>query len=274
MEPSVTNESDPNFNTNWGFCELTFSPQQLYANISYVDFVSIPISLELTTQSGGTQTVSGMAPDGLDAVCNGLQAQNAADGKGWDQLVVTHNGSNLRALSPNQGMVGKPELFVDYYDEYIQEVWDRLSNTQISIDTQAAAGEVTAHVTNGVLNVGGATLSRPSTHDIFTCSTGPFQTGSDATTNAIIPRIGAAFNRSTLLTESEFPEPSSEYYKEQITNHYARIVHMANTDGKGYAFPYDDVQKTDGPDQSGEVHASDPVVLTVTVGGGGASAQH
>lgn len=49
---------------------------------------------------------------------------------------------------------------------------------------------------------------------------------------------------------------------------------MANLDGKGYAFPYDDVQKTGGPDQSGEVHASDSVVLTVTVGGGGVSAHH
>lgn len=274
MEPSVTNESDPNFNTNWGFCELTFSPDQLYANISYVDFVSIPISLELTTQSGGTQTVTGMAPEGLDAVCDALHAQQATDGKGWDQLVVMYNGRNLRALSPNQGMVGKPELFADYYDEYINEVWDRLSKEQISIDTQAAAGEVTAHVANGVLNVGGSTLSKPSTHDIFTCSTGPFQTGSDAEMDAIIPRIAAAFNRSTLLTNQEFPEPLSEYYKEHITNHYSRIVHMANLDGKGYAFPYDDVQKTGGPDQSGEVHASDPVVLTVTVGGGGVSAHH
>jgi hypothetical protein len=271
MEPSVTNESDPNFNTNWGFCELTYSQEELYANISYVDFVSIPISLELTTEHEATQTVSGMAPDSLDEVCDALKAQHAVDGKGWDQLVVTYNGRNLRALSPNQGMVSMPALFSNYYDEYINQVWERFSKEQISVDTQGDAGKVSGHVLNDVLNFGSVTLKKPSTQDIFTCSTGPFQTGNDEETNAIIPRIGAAFNRSTLLTNTEFPELPSEQYKGQVTNHYSRIVHKANLDGKGYAFPYDDVQMTGGPDQSGEVHASDPKVLTVTVGGGGAT---
>jgi len=38
----------------------------------------------------------------------------------------------------------------------------------------------------------------------------------------------------------------------------------------GYAFPYDDVQPTNGADQSGEVHAGDPTLFTVTVGGNNA----
>ena len=42
VEPSISNKSDPNYNKTWGFAEFTFNADQLYANISYVDFVSIP----------------------------------------------------------------------------------------------------------------------------------------------------------------------------------------------------------------------------------------
>ncbi|OAP56276.1 hypothetical protein AYL99_09455 [Fonsecaea erecta] len=268
VEPSVTNPSDPNANIDWGFAEFTFNQDQLYANISYVDFVGPPIALTLTTQSGATQHVSGMPANGLDIVCNGLRAQHAADGQGWDKLIVSHNGKNLRALSPNQGMVTNPSLFANYFDGYINKVWQKFGGQSMSIDTQASFGTVSAKVNNqGTLNFGGSSFSKPSTRDVFTCSTGPFATGANAETNTIIPRLAAAFNRSTLLVSNAFPAPQSTYYKDATTNHYSRIVHSANLDGKGYAFPYDDVQPNGGADQSGEVHAGDPKLFTVTVGG-------
>ncbi|OAL29167.1 hypothetical protein AYO20_09320 [Fonsecaea nubica] len=268
VEPSVTNPSDPNANTNWGFAEFTFNSDQLYANISYVDFVGPPIALTLTTQGGATHHVSGMPANGLDQVCSGLRAQHAADGKGWDKLIVTHNGRNLRALSPNQGMVTNPSLFANYYDGYINRAWQKFASQSMSIDTQASFGTVSAKVNNnGTLNFGGSSFAKPSTRDIFTCSTGPFATGANAQTNAIIPRLAAAFNRSTLLVSNSFPASQNMYYKDPTTNHYSRIVHSLNLDGKGYAFPYDDVQPSGGADQSGEVHAGDPKLFTVTVGG-------
>jgi hypothetical protein len=266
----VTNPSDPNININWGFAEFTFNQDQLYANISYVDFVGPPIALNLTTQGGQTQHVSGMPTNGLDTICNNLRAQHQQDGKGWDQLIVKHNGRNLRALSPNQGMVGNPNLFSTYFDDYVNRVWSKYISQPLSVDTQASFGTVSATVSNNTLSFGGSTFGKPSTRDIFTCSTGPFATGSNAETNTIIPRLAAAFNRSTLLVANSFPADRSLYYKDPITNHYSRIVHAANLDGKGYAFPYDDVQPSGGPDQSGEVHAGDPNLFTVTVGGGNA----
>jgi len=273
VEPSVTNMSDPNININWGFAEFTFNSDQLYANISYVDFVGPPIALTLTTVNSGTQHVSGMPADGLDQVCSGLQAQSSTDGQGWDQLIVTHNGQNLRALSPNQGMVTNANLFANYYDDYVNQVWTKFSSQPMSVDTQASYGTLSAQISSssGILSFGGSQFSRPSTHDIFSCSTGPFATGSNAETNTIIPRLAAAFNRSTLLVSDTFPASQSLYYQNPVTNHYSRIVHAANLDGKGYAFPYDDVQPTSGQDQSGEVHAGDPLLFTVTIGGANAS---
>lgn len=76
VEPSVTNPTDPNINHYWDFCEFTFNSSHLFVNISYVDFVCLPISLTLTNTSGRTQHVAGMGPDGLSTVCSALTAQS------------------------------------------------------------------------------------------------------------------------------------------------------------------------------------------------------
>lgn len=272
VEPSVTNPSDPNSQIEWGFAEFTWNNDQIYANISYVDFVGLPIALTLNTQNSGTYHVSGIAANGLQQIADGLRQQTSRDGQGWDQLIVNRSGSNqiLRVLSPNQGMIMQPDLFRNYYEGYVTEVFISHQNNPISVDTQAAAGVVTGQVQGGSLNFNGSSFSRPTTHDIFSCNTGPFVTGSNPQTNAIIPRLAAAYNRSTLLTSNTFPAAQSLYYQNPITNHYSRVVHQFNLDGKGYAFPYDDVQPTGGKDQSGEVHAGDPTLFTVTVGGNNA----
>jgi Beta-1,3-glucanase len=273
VEPSVSNPSDPNFNKTWDFCEFTFNQYQLFANITYVDFVSLPISLSLLNTSGATQSVTGIPADGLDTICAGLQAQNAADGAGWNQLIVNNNGTNLRALSPNTGIVMNPSLFSGYYNSYVQAVWSQYTNTPLTVDTQAQWGTLTGNVSNSLLTFPGVgTFSQPSAGDIFSCSTGPFAASPNNTAEmgAITARLAAAFNRSTLLINSQQPdeEVTSNYYQTAPTNHYSRIVHAANTDGRGYAFPYDDVGPSGGQDQSGSVSDGSPALLTVSVGGG------
>ncbi|KAI9854673.1 MAG: hypothetical protein M1813_000920 [Trichoglossum hirsutum] len=272
VEPSVTNPSDPNINAVWGFCEFTFNSDQLFANISYVDFVSIPISLSLTNSSGTTKHVEGISADGLNAVCRDLAAQHAIDGAGWDKLIVTTpTGQNLRALSPNLGIVTNSSLFSGYFDPYVNLVWEKYKYAPLSIDTQAAWGTVTGRVSpDGSFTFSGlGSFSKPNTRDIFSCSTGPFVVNS-ASMGALIPRFSAAFNRSALLSSSHQPSDNpAEYYTYPITNHYSRIVHAASVDGRGYAFPYDDVAPTGGLDQSGSVFDPNPSLLTVAVGGGG-----
>lgn len=55
-----------------------------------------------------------------------------------------------------------------------------------------------------------------------------------------------------------------------VSQHYARLVHAANVDGHGYAFPYDDVTPDGGVGQEGAMSSPNPELLTVTVGGSGA----
>ena len=277
VEPSVTNPSDPNINLSWDFCEFTFNAAELFVNITYVDFVCLPISLALTNTSNATQRVSGMASDGLSTVCQGLTAQTATDGAGWSSLIVPHpsGGGNLRALSPNNGILLNSSLFKNYYQNYVNQVWSLYTNQTLSIDTQASFGTVSGRVdpSTDQLDFGsGLTFARPSTADIFSCSTGPFVVGSNPESGALVARLAAAFNRSTLLVDSVLPNATpSQYYQDATTNHYSRIVHKANLDGIGYAFPYDDVTPTGGANQSGAVQDPNPRLLTVAVGGGNAS---
>lgn len=277
VEPSVLNPSDPNANVNFGFAEFTLNGDQLFANISCVDFVSrLPIALTLQTMGGAVQHVSGMAPDGIDRICDGLRTQAARDGWPWDRLVVQPQGQPvLRVLSPTHGnAVGAS--FVGYYEPYVDQVWARYSPAspyQIRINTQAAAGVVTGSVDEkDQLVFGSEPFPRPTTADILGCNSGPFTTGPSPYRNSIIPRLAAAFQRSALLSVDDFPSHPSTFYMRNPTNHYCRIVHATNLDGKGYAFAYDDVQPDGGADQSGKVNAGDPQTFTVAVGGNNAYA--
>ncbi|KAI3393680.1 hypothetical protein diail_3817 [Diaporthe ilicicola] len=272
VEPSVTNTGDPNYNVYWDFCEFTFNSYQLFVNITYVDFVCLPIALQLENTSGTVTQVTGIPSDGLDTICSALITQSGVDGGDWKDLVVqSPTGATLRALSPNSGIVMNNSLFNGYYQPFVDQVWAKYTTTPLQVNTQTSYGVVMGQVDSSSqqLSFGDAgSFPQPSSADIFSCSTGAFAV-STAEMGNIAARLAAAFNRSTLLINNVQPdnEDVSTFYTDPITNHYSRIVHATNTDGRGYAFPYDDVAPSNGPDQSGSLFDSNPQLLTVTVGG-------
>lgn len=277
VEPSVLNPSDPNATVDFSFCEFTLNSDQLFANISYVDFVGrLPIALTLQRRGGNreVQHVSGMRAEAFATVCDQLRAQAKRDGKPWDKLIVKlpNAGPNdlpLRVLNPTHGdAVGAS--FAGYYEPYVGQVWKHYAGgNKLSINTQTDLGVAHGAIDgSGRLMFGSEAFNKPTTLDILGCNSGPFTTGPSRVRNAIIPRLAAAFQRSTLLTDAIQPsaEPHGFYLKDP-TNHYCRIVHGANLDGKGYTFAYDDVQADGGADQSGKVNAGDPELFMVSVGG-------
>ncbi|KAH7363953.1 hypothetical protein BKA65DRAFT_603132 [Rhexocercosporidium sp. MPI-PUGE-AT-0058] len=274
IEPSAVDPTDPSATVEWGFVELTHLPSGVWANISCVDFVGLPLGISLTTIPGTVQSTAGLTANAVACICNDLRRQAMQDGQPWDELCQRSNtGTAIRVLAPVNYINLNPSAFKSYWVDYINQVWSFYTSTPLIIDTQLSEGKVQCQVTGNVLTCAGDNRSytKPTAFDIFGCNTGPFEIlATDNTIHrAIVPRLCAAFNRSTFLIHGGNVQPSLSsnfYYNTSPTNHFSRIIHEYESDGKGYAFPYDDVNPS-GEDQSGTVSARDPLVLAIRVGG-------
>jgi hypothetical protein len=272
VQPGFTS-TDPNWQTQWTFAEFTFNSANLYANISYVDMVSLPIAMA-STGAGGNQSVSPLPDGAFASIASGLQAQHAADGAPWDQLVATGSNGALRVLAPSHS----PTDFGGYWDSYLDSVWSHYASTPLTVNAQGSSGTYSGTVSGDAfvfagLDDDGVAFTRPSAVDIFGCASGPlYNSGSDAR-GAVAARLAAAFNRSSLLVSGGDNQPDgvtpSSYYQDPVTNHYARLVHQYAT--IGYAFPYDDVGPTGAAPVNGHIQDSAPTSWSLTLGNGAAA---
>lgn len=278
VEPSSANPSDPSAGVNWGFVELTYIENGgLYANISYVDFVGLILGMSLTVTDGsGTQSALGLSSDAVTSICNALEKQGKVDGEEWGNLCMADSDGNLlRVIAPNDYISSNPDAFSTFWSEYIDDVWKLFTTDTLSIDTQMSAGTVGCQVqSDNLLHCDGDNrgYSKPVASDIFGCNSGPFaiESGDNAIHVAVVPRLCAAFERTTLTMEGGNTQPSlaaKDYYLSAPTNWYSKFVHQYEVDSKGYAFSYDDVNPENDVNQSGSVASGNPETLTVIVGG-------
>jgi hypothetical protein len=269
VQPGFTS-SDPNWQTDWTFCEFTYNSANLYANISYVDMVALPVSMA-SNGSSGAQSVSPLPAGALASIASGLQSQHATDGAPWDQLVATDSsGAALRILSPAHS----PTDFGGYWNSYLDSVWSYYQSHTLTVQGQGAIGSYAGTVSGDTLTFAGLAddgvpFTKPSAVDIFGCASGPlYNSGSDAR-GAVAARLAAALNRSSLLVSGGDSQPDgvvpSGYYQDPTTNHYARLVHQYAS--IGYAFPYDDVGPTGSAPVDGHLQDSAPTSWTIALGG-------
>ncbi|MFI9645125.1 beta-1,3-glucanase family protein [Streptomyces sp. NPDC052040] len=246
------------------FFEFNFDTGGLHANISYVDMVSLPVRVDMTNTSSQTQSVQPL-PNGAPArIAADLLTQHGADGLPWDQLVIKDGGGKLvRVMSPEKW---KKDLFGDYYRSYVDAVWSHYRTNTLTVTTNS--GSYTGQVTGDVLTfagLNGSPFTKPATADILSCNSGPFANSNDER-GAVSARLGAAFNRGTLLLGDNQPNgvPTSQYYSSGTVNQYARLVHTYAT--IGYAFPFDDVHPAGSPSIEGYISDPDPATCTITLG--------
>lgn len=296
VQPLPTTPGTVAHDNRWGFIEFTSNADEFFVNLSNVDFVSLPIGIAGTDTAGAVHTVPGLmqtipgstapyskqvtAANVTQQMCLDLAVQAQLDGNAWGDLCVYSRGNltstknyPLRILAPSS-QVNIPAP--NYYDSYIAEVWDFHSKVPLSINTQTNAAVVKCMVTaSGTLGCQNSTVAmpRPTSADVWGCSSGAFAiTGaSDAVHKAVVPRVCAAFTRSTLLANGGNMQPGpavTEFYNRNITNHYARILHEREVIG-GYAFSYDDVgvDGVDAGNQMGAIQVGSMQTLDVYVGG-------
>jgi hypothetical protein len=275
VQPSVTNTRDPNAGVSWGFVELTYMDGLLYANISYVDFVGIVLGMTLVTNSGSRQVTAGLETNAVSKICNDLIKQGETDGRKWASLCIAGADTKpIRVLSPGNYHDLDSMVFENYWREYVNDVWVRYSTEDLVINTQSRAGMTKCRVVGEELSCDDnkSRFSKPDSKDVWGCNSGPFSISEkhSAVHTAIVPRLCAGFVRSTLLVNQGNVQPSlghEHYYKVNTTNHYSRIVHSYEVDGKGYAFAYDDVNPDQGQDASGVVSSDNVNFLTIHAGG-------
>lgn len=274
VEPSAVNPDDPSADVNWGFVELTTDPGGITVNLSYVDFVGLPLGIEVQG-SDGTQTALGVTANAVSSICSALATKSSSDGQPWNELCMTDSSGNfLRVVAPSDYISLYPDAFDSYWTDYVSQVWAQYEKVPLTVDTQASAGQVNCTVSSGNLTCAGDNRGyvQPAASDIFGCNSGPFaiESTDNAVHQAIVPRLCAAFDRSTLLLSGGNVQPSLEssyYYTASPTNYYSKIVHQYEADGKGYAFAYDDVTPDGVLNASGLLSDPNPTVLTITVGG-------
>ncbi|KIW09927.1 hypothetical protein PV08_11703 [Exophiala spinifera] len=281
VEPSI---NGPAGNiTDWGFVELTYTAEGLiWVDSTYVDFVGMNLAITLQGADIGTETVPGLEENAVETLCQNLTSQASKDGYPWDELcVAAPNGKPGHVLAPADYINNKnSNAFAGYYDSYVDQVWSTYSSQPLIIDSQAAhLGNISCTVSNSNLickdeKGSSATFAKPSAADIFSCASGPFALGSSATgvQKAVVPRLCAAFHRSTLLLNGGNNQPNGVapkyYYSTETTNWYSKLVHELEKDGRGYAFPYDDVARDSSngdENQSGVIVSNSPTALIITI---------
>lgn len=274
VQPSPTNMRDPSAGVSWGFVEMTYTKdEELFANISYVDFVGLILSMVLTVRNAQTQVTRGLGVGSVKKICDGLNDQSNKDRYPWRRMCIANGaGPPIRVLSPDKYGVMNPGGFQNYWTSYVDQVWDKYRQNALTIDTQTGAGKVQCRVYGDELRCNGGDnrgYSKPSARDIWGCDSGPFKRlgGDNGVHLAVIPRLCAAFVRSTLLAGGgdRQPGPDPSYYKVSPTSHYSRLVHKFEVDGKGYAFPYDDVN-LDGKNAAGVVASRNVDTWSVYIG--------
>ncbi|KAH8892444.1 hypothetical protein GQ53DRAFT_746011 [Thozetella sp. PMI_491] len=274
VEPSFANLQDPNAGIRWGFVEFSYTTDgSIWANLSFVDFIGTLFSIGITLGDGSTQTVQGLQAGAMDQICAGLVAQAAKDGQPWDKMCITEKGTGktLRILSPNIFVDNDKTQMLNYYSDYINQVYTKYASQDLILRT-APYGDVHCRVSNNVLNCPNDPVGfpKPAVLDIWGCNTGPFANVGNAVHEVLRPIVCAAFTRTTLLLAGGDIQPSlpeSSYYLNNPTSHYARLVHQYEVGGRGYAFSFDDVNPGGSVDQSGLLTGANAQRLDVYVGG-------
>lgn len=239
---------DPSYDVLHDWVEFTFNGSGMFCNTTMVDMFGIPLAIEL--DGANQQTTGTLVSGGRDAIFNGIAGQS-----GFGELVLS-NG--LRVIAPGHG-IDSGVFSSTYYDAYVNQVWTTYANTDLTVDINGTTYTGSVSGDQLVFDNGGGSFTKPTTQNIFYCAGALAPPGGNA--GPVAADLGAAFNRSTLLTFAQQPvgDPA-DFYQDPTTNHYSRIIHENTADGHAYGFPFDDVSGF-----SSFIQDTAPNAITVTL---------
>ncbi|AHH97198.1 glycoside hydrolase family 64 protein [Kutzneria viridogrisea] len=245
VQPAVQNPSDPNRNILFNWTEYTLNDAGLWINSTQVDMFSAPYAVGVQPTGGATRTTGHLKPGGYNGFYSALRGQPG----GWANLIQTRSdGTVLRALAPGHG-IEAGALPRTVMDDYVNRVWSKYSGSTLTVTpfgdqpNTKYYGRVSGNTMNFTNGSGAVVTSfqKPDADSIFGCYK-LLDAPNDLVRGPISRTLCAGYNRGTLLVNPNQPDSNpGGFYKDAVTNHYARKIHAQMADGKAYAFAFDDV---------------------------------
>lgn len=272
VQPAPWAADDSNRDILFDWSEFTYNDAGLYLNSSQVDMFALPHTVSVTNGSGATKSTGTLVANGRTDVINGIAAQ-----PGWGGSVYTRSdGTVLRVLAPGKA-ADAGGLSRTYLDPYITSAWNAYASKTLTVVPFADQpntryfGRTSGDRMNFTDSSGRqvASFARPSSADVWGCA-GNLGAPNDAVIGPIARTLCAALNRGTLGTVDTQPSTNAaEFYTNNPTNQYAKIIHANMADGKAYAFPFDDVGNFESLVNDGDPRSAGIILNPFTGGGGG-----
>jgi hypothetical protein len=263
VQPAPWAAGDPNSDILFDWSEFTLNDSGLFLNSSQVDMFAVPHVVSVTGADGTVSKTGELKPGGRQQVIDAIKAQ-----PDFAKSVVTRaDGTVLRVLAPGKA-ADAGLMSPTYLDPYIDSAWNAYAGKTLTVapfsdqpDT-TFAGRTSGNVMNFTDRTGAtvASFTKPSTANVWGCD-GALGAPNDQVVGPIARTLCAALQRGTLGTIDTQPGGTpADFYQNNPTNEYAKIIHSNMIDGKAYAFAFDDVQN-----QESLVHDGAPTAAGITL---------
>ncbi|WP_127500154.1 beta-1,3-glucanase family protein [Actinoplanes solisilvae] len=270
VQPAPWAGGDPNRDILFDWSEFTYNDAGLWLNSSQVDMFAVPHAVSVTGASGATKRTGDLVANGRDNVINTLRGTSGLA----NTVYARSDGTVLRALAPGKA-AGAGLMSNTYLDPYIASAWNAYTGKNLTVvpfgdqPNTRYFGRTSGNVMRFTNSSGAqvAQFNRPSSSSVWGCD-GDLPAPNDQVVGPISRTLCAALNRGTLGTIDTQPSlNAADFYKNNPTNVYAKVIHANMQDGKAYAFAFDDVGAFESL-----VHDGDPrsagLHLTPFTGGG------
>jgi glycosyl hydrolase family 64 (putative beta-1,3-glucanase)/ricin-type beta-trefoil lectin protein len=271
VQPAPWAGGDANRDILFDWSEFTYNDAGLWLNSSQVDMFAVPHAVTVTNGAGVTKRTGDLVANGRDNVINTIRGT-----AGWANTVYTRSdGTVLRVLAPGKA-AGAGLLSTTYLDSYISSAWNAYTGKTLTVvpfgdqpNTKyfgRTSGNVMTFTNSSGAQV--ASFNKPSSASVWGCD-GDLPAPNDQVVGPISRTLCAALNRGTLGTVDTQPSTNAaDFYKNNPTNTYAKVIHANMVDGKAYAFAFDDVANFESLVNDGDPRSAG-IILSPFTGGGG-----
>jgi hypothetical protein len=263
VQPAPWAGGDPNRDTLFDWSEFTFDNSGLFLNSSQVDMFAIPHVVSVLGGNGASSKTGELRSGGRQAVINAIKAQ-----PDFAKSIYTRSdGTVLRVLSPGKA-ADAGLMNPNYLDPYINQAWNAYQSKTLTVTpfsdqpNNKFLGRTSGTTMTFTDSSGrtAASFTKPSSANVWGCD-GALGAPNDKVVGPLARTLCAALQRGTLGTLDTQPSgTAANFYQNNPTNQYAKIIHANMLDGKAYAFAFDDVQN-----QESLVHDGDPRAAGITL---------